>query len=78
MYELSKRGITFLWSKDIEKFFEENHIYLDHPEKISGIYQMGERVFIPKEIQVEPHSTLSRKSFHNIGSFLTLLAVDSM
>ena len=64
-----KYPFIFSWTREIEEKFEENSIYLNHHNKIEGVFREGDVVKIARSIIVEPHATMPRRNFMSMSAF---------
>lgn len=64
-----KYPFIFCWTKKIEEKFKENSLYLNHHNKIEGVFKEGEALKITRSIIVEPYSTMPRRHFISMSAF---------
>jgi len=61
--------ITIQWNEDLEKFCEENRIFLAPGFNIKNVIQYGASITFNHEIVVEPYATLPHGHFLSMGAF---------
>ena len=64
-----KYPLLLKWSAAMEAYCEEQKIYLAHPLRVRGIYNVGDPIKINGPMAVERYGTLVRNHFFSIGAF---------
>lgn len=67
----------FRWKKTHEEYLLDNHVFLKHGNKVSGVYSVrnpflfrkGDKIKIKGDVIAEEHSMMPFKSFCSVGAF---------
>ncbi len=64
-----KYPFSFTYTEKIERFLQRTPLFLEHHNKISGIFPFGAQVTLKNKIIVEPYATMPKKTFVSSGAF---------